>query len=120
MTDFNAADFRQCFPALSQGQCYLDSAATALKPQAVIDATVNFYSQDGATVHRSQHHAAQTLTQEYEQARALAAEWINAPRPADIIWTRGTTESINLVAQSYLRRSEEHTSELQSHHDLVC
>lgn len=103
MTDFNAADFRQCFPALSQGKCYLDSAATALKPQAVIDATVNFYSQDGATVHRSQHHAAQTLTQEYEQARALAAEWINAPRPADIIWTRGTTESINLVAQSYLR-----------------
>lgn len=103
MTDFNAADFRQQFPALSQGQCYLDSAATALKPQAVIDATVNFYSQEGATVHRSQHHAAQTLTEEYEQARTLVAEWIKAPRAADIVWTRGTTESVNLVAQSYLR-----------------
>lgn len=103
MTDFNPADFRQQFPALSQGQCYLDSAATALKPQAVIEATVNFYSQEGATVHRSQYHAAQALTDNYEQARRLVAQWINAPRSADIVWTRGTTESINLVAQSWLR-----------------
>lgn len=103
MTDFNPADFRQQFPALSQGQCYLDSAATALKPQAVIEATVNFYSQEGATVHRSQYHAAQTLTDDYEQARRLVAQWINAPHSADIVWTRGTTESINLVAQSWLR-----------------
>lgn len=103
MTDFNAADFRRCFPALSQDQCYLDSAATALKPQAVIDATVNFYSQEGGTVHRSQHRAAQTLTEEFEQARVLVAGWINAPRAQDIVWTRGTTESVNLVAQSYLR-----------------
>ncbi|CAH0243105.1 Cysteine desulfurase CsdA [Rahnella aquatilis] len=103
MTDFNPADFRQQFPALSQGQCYLDSAATALKPQAVIEATVNFYSQEGATVHRSQYHAAQALTDDYEQARRLVAQWINAPHSADIVWTRGTTESINLVAQSWLR-----------------
>lgn len=103
MTDFNAADFRRHFPALSQGQCYLDSAATALKPQAVIDATVNFYSQEGATVHRSQHRAAQTLTEAYEQARVQVADWIHAPRAENIVWTRGTTESVNLVAQSYLR-----------------
>ncbi len=103
MTDFNAADFRRHFPALSQGQCYLDSAATALKPQAVIDATVNFYSQEGATVHRSQHRAAQTLTEAYEQARVQVADWIHAPCAENIIWTRGTTESVNLVAQSYLR-----------------
>ncbi|AEX50808.1 cysteine desulfurase CsdA [Rahnella aquatilis] len=103
MTDFNPADFRQQFPALSQGQCYLDSAATALKPQAVIEATLNFYSQEGATVHRSQHRAAQSLTETYEQARTLTAQWINAPRAANIVWTRGTTESINLVAQSWLR-----------------
>ena len=88
MTDFNPADFRQQFPALSQGQCYLDSAATALKPQAVIEATVNFYSQEGATVHRSQYHAAQALTDDYEQARRLVAQWINAPHSADIVWTR--------------------------------
>lgn len=103
MTDFTPADFRQQFPALSQGQCYLDSAATALRPQAVIDATLNFYSQEGATVHRSQHHAAQALTQNYELARTQVAQWINAPQAADIIWTRGTTESVNLVAQSWLR-----------------
>lgn len=103
MTDFTPADFRQQFPALSQGQCYLDSAATALRPQAVIDATLNFYSQEGATVHRSQHHAAQALTQNYELARTQVAQWINAQQAADIIWTRGTTESVNLVAQSWLR-----------------
>lgn len=103
MTDFNPRDFRQQFPALSQGQCYLDSAATALKPQAVIEATLNFYSQEGATVHRSQHHAAQTLTDHYEQARMLVAQWINAPLPENIVWTRGTTESVNMVAQGWLR-----------------
>ncbi len=103
MKDFKPADFRQQFPALSQGQCYLDSAATALRPQAVIDATLNFYMQEGATVHRSQHRAAQTLTEEYEQARKGVAQWINAPRSEDIIWTRGTTESVNLVSQGWLR-----------------
>ncbi|WP_134706635.1 cysteine desulfurase CsdA [Rahnella sp. CJA17(1/100)] len=124
MTDFNPADFRQQFPALSQGQCYLDSAATALKPQAVIEATVNFYSQEGATVHRSQHHAAQTLTDNYEQARRLVTQWINAPHSADIVWTRGTTESINLVAQSWLRPrlqpgDEIIVSEAEHHANLI-
>jgi cysteine sulfinate desulfinase len=103
MKDFKPADFREQFPALSQGQCYLDSAATALRPQAVIDATLNFYTQEGATVHRSQHRAAQTLTEEYEQARTRVAQWINAPRSENIIWTRGTTESVNLVSQGWLR-----------------
>ncbi|TPG60718.1 cysteine desulfurase CsdA [Ewingella americana] len=102
MTDFDFAKFRLQFPALTHGQCYLDSAATALKPKKVIDATLEFYSQEGATVHRSQHRAAQSLTQKYEQARLRAARWINAPIAENIIWTRGTTESINLVAQNYL------------------
>ncbi|GBU11473.1 cysteine sulfinate desulfinase [Enterobacterales bacterium] len=102
MTDFDFVSFRLQFPALTQGQCYLDSAATALKPKKVIDATVEFYSQEGATVHRSQHHAAQSLTERYEQARAQVARLINAPLAENIVWTRGTTESINLVAQSYL------------------
>lgn len=102
MIDFDFASFRLQFPALMQDQCYLDSAATALKPQKVIDATVEFYSQEGATVHRSQHHAAQSLTEKYEQARVRVARLLNAPLAQNIIWTRGTTESINLVAQSYL------------------
>lgn len=101
MTDFNFSDFRDNFPSLKHGQCYLDSAATALKPQTVINATLDFYSQEGATVHRSQHRAAQSLTEKYEQARTRIAKLINAPLAENIVWTRGTTESINLVAQSY-------------------
>lgn len=102
MSDFDFTRFRLQFPALMQGQCYLDSAATALKPKKVIDATLAFYSQEGATVHRSQHHAAQSLTEKYEQARTRVARLINAPLAENIVWSRGTTESINLVAQSYL------------------
>ncbi|EIC83039.1 cysteine desulfurase CsdA [Serratia sp. M24T3] len=107
MTPFDFTAFRRQFPALreddSLSPCYLDSAATALTPQAVIDSTVNYYQNAGATVHRSQHKAAQSLTEEFEQARQTVADFINAPRAEDIIWTRGTTESINLLAQSYLR-----------------
>lgn len=107
MTPFDFTEFRRHFPALRQNGlqplCYLDSAATALTPQAVIDATVDYYQNAGATVHRSQHKAAQSLTENFEQARQRVAEFIGAPLAADIVWTRGTTESINLVAQSYLR-----------------
>jgi cysteine sulfinate desulfinase len=103
MTPFNPTDFRRQFPALKQPGIYLDSAATALKPQAVIDATQQFYSADAATVHRSQHRAAQDLTARFEQARQQVATLINAPQADDIVWTRGTTEAINLVAQSYAR-----------------
>lgn len=101
MTDFNFAGFRHNFPSLKHGQCYLDSAATALTPQSVINATCAFYSQEGATVHRSQHRAAHSLTEKYEQARGRVAKLINAPAAENIVWTRGTTESINLVAHSY-------------------
>ncbi|OMQ20429.1 cysteine desulfurase CsdA [Serratia oryzae] len=103
MTTFNPTDFRQQFPALKQAGIYLDSAATALKPQAVIDATQRFYSADAATVHRSQHRAAQDLTARFERARQQVATLINAPQADDIVWVRGTTEAINLVAQSYAR-----------------
>ena len=107
MTPFDFTAFRQSFRALSSEEslppCYLDSAATALTPQPVIEATVDYYQNAGATVHRSQHKAAQSLTESFEQARAQVAAFINAPRAENIVWTRGTTESINLVAQSYLR-----------------
>jgi cysteine sulfinate desulfinase len=103
MTLFDPSEFRRNFPALTNGGVYLDSAATALKPQVMIDATQRFYAQSTATVHRSQHQAAQALTRQYESARQQVAELINAPLPQDIIWTRGATEAINLVAQSYAR-----------------
>ncbi|MBH2797515.1 cysteine desulfurase CsdA [Serratia marcescens] len=124
MTPFNPSLFRQQFPALAQDGIYLDSAATALKPQAVIDATQQFYRDDAATVHRSQHRAAQDLTARFEQARGQVAKLINAPSADDIVWTRGTTEAINLVAQSYLRPrllpgDEILVSEAEHHANLI-
>ena len=103
MNVFNPAHFRAQFPALADAGIYLDSAATALKPQAVIDATQQFYSLSAGNVHRSQFAAAQALTERYEAARDRVAALINAPEGKNIVWTRGTTEAINMVAQSYAR-----------------
>ncbi|MBP2168092.1 cysteine sulfinate desulfinase [Erwinia toletana] len=103
MNSFNPAQFRQQFPALSDAGVYLDSAATALKPLTVIEATRQFYSLSAGTVHRSQFAEARQLTERYEHARQQVAQWLNAPSPQAIVWTRGTTDAINLVAQSWLR-----------------
>lgn len=103
MNAFNPAQFRAQFPALTDAGVYLDSAATALKPQAVIDATHQFYSLSAGNVHRSQFAEAQRLTARYEGARGKVAQWLNAPDDASIVWTRGTTEAINMVAQCYAR-----------------
>ena len=124
MTLFNPAQFRQQFPALADAGVYLDSAATALKPQAVIEATQHYYSLSAGTVHRSQYLAARKLTERYEQARSQVARLLNAPHAHNIIWTRGTTEAINLVAQSALRPllqpgDEILVSEAEHHANLV-
>ncbi|EMW0955087.1 TPA: cysteine desulfurase CsdA [Citrobacter freundii] len=103
MNAFNPAQFRAQFPALNDAGVYLDSAATALKPQAVIEATHQFYSLSAGNVHRSQFAEAQRLTARYEAAREKVASLINAPDEKTIVWTRGTTEAINMVAQSYAR-----------------
>lgn len=103
MNAFNPAQFRAHFPALNDAGVYLDSAATALKPQAVIEATHQFYSLSAGNVHRSQFAEAQRLTARYEAAREKVAGLINAPDDKTIVWTRGTTEAINMVAQSYAR-----------------
>ncbi|SMG40574.1 cysteine desulfurase CsdA [Cedecea sp. NFIX57] len=103
MTAFNPAHFRAQFPALADAGVYLDSAATALKPQAVIDATQQFYSLSAGNVHRSQFPEAQRLTARYEAARDQVARWINAESSTAVVWTRGTTEAINMVAQCYAR-----------------
>ncbi|MBD8454918.1 cysteine desulfurase CsdA [Serratia rubidaea] len=123
MSSFNPSVFRRQFPAVAQPGVYLDSAATALKPQAVIAATQQFYSSDAATVHRSQHKAAQDLTARFEQTRHQAAALINAAAE-EIVWTRGTTEAINLVAQSYARPrlqpgDEIIVSEAEHHANLI-
>ncbi|PVZ85337.1 cysteine desulfurase CsdA [Serratia sp. S1B] len=103
MKPFDPIFFRSQFPAIKQAGIYLDSAATALKPQSVIDTTQHFYSEDAATVHRSQHRAAQDLTLRFEHVRQQVATLVNAPSADNIVWVRGTTEAINLVAQSYAR-----------------
>lgn len=124
MTEFDFVAFRRHFPALSHDVVYLDSAATALKPDAVLEATDAFYRHEGGSVHRSHYAGAASLTEQYEQARARVAAWLNAPDADSIIWTRGATESINLVAQSYARgrlRPDDEilVSEMEHHANLI-
>ncbi|HXG23964.1 MAG TPA: cysteine desulfurase [Chthonomonadales bacterium] len=99
---------RKDFPILSQkvrGKplVYLDNAATTQKPQAVIEALVRYYSEDNANIHRGVHFLSQRATDAYEEARDKARWLLNAACDREIIFTRGTTESINLVAQAYGR-----------------
>jgi cysteine desulfurase/selenocysteine lyase len=80
---------------------YLDNAATTHKPSAVIDVLSRFYQQDNSNVHRGLHALSMRSTDGYEAARVCSAKFINAAEPEEIVFTRGTTESINLVAQSW-------------------
>jgi cysteine desulfurase/selenocysteine lyase len=105
---FDADRIRADFPILHQevnGQplVYLDNAATTQKPNAVIDAISDYYRTDNSNVHRGAHALADRATVKFEAARTKVAEFINAPDAKQIIWTRGTTESINLVAASWGR-----------------
>jgi cysteine desulfurase/selenocysteine lyase len=102
--DWNA--IREDFPILHERVhghplIYFDSAATSQKPRAVIEAIRNFYEHDNANVHRGLHTLSSRATEAYEQARQRVAEYIGASSPDEIIFTRGTTESINLVAQAW-------------------
>src|SRR6266513_3728737 len=97
---------REDFPILRQQVrghelIYFDSAATSQKPRAVIEALRNFYEHDNANVHRGLHTLSGRATDAYEHARQRVAEYIGAASPDEIIFTRGTTESINLVAQAW-------------------
>ncbi|MBF8451448.1 aminotransferase class V-fold PLP-dependent enzyme [Aeromonas dhakensis] len=97
---------RSQFPALAQEVnghplIYLDNAATTQKPQAVLDAINHYYRADNANVHRAAHALSGRATRAFEDARETVARFINAPRSHEVIWTRGTTEAINLVAQSW-------------------
>ena len=99
---------RRDFPILGQkihGKplVYLDNAATTQKPQQVLDAIVHYYSADNANVHRGVHQLSERATEAYERARAITQRFLNAARPEEIIFVRGTTDAINLVAQTYGR-----------------
>lgn len=113
------------FPALAQEVnghplVYLDNAATTQKPQAVLDAINHYYRTDNANVHRAAHALSGRATRAFEDARETVARFINAPRSHEVIWTRGTTEAINLVAQSWgmseLRAGDEIVLSTLEHH----
>ncbi|ATB45605.1 cysteine desulfurase [Corallococcus macrosporus] len=109
MSGFDVKKVREDFPILHQevrGRplVYLDSAATAQKPRAVIDALVRFYQHDNANVHRGVHVLSERATEAYEGARETVRRFINAGDVKEIVFVRGTTEAINLVAQTYGRK----------------
>jgi cysteine desulfurase / selenocysteine lyase len=100
---------RKQFPALHQlinkrQLVYLDNAATTQKPQLVIDRINHYYSQENSNIHRGAHFLSNKATEAYEQARKTIQAFLNAPEDYQIIFTRGTTESINLVAQSFSKK----------------
>ena len=96
----SALSVRDQFPAIPAGWHYLDSAATAQKPQAVIDAIANAYGRDYATVHRGVYERSAAMTQSFEAARVAAAGLIGGAEQ-ELVFTRGATEAINLVAASW-------------------
>src|SRR5512139_3560729 len=99
---------RDDFPILKQkigGRrlVYLDNAATTQKPRAVIEAVRRYYTTSNANVHRGVHTLSERATRGYEAARARVARFLNAREEREIVFVRGATEAINLVAQSFLR-----------------
>jgi cysteine desulfurase/selenocysteine lyase len=103
---------------------YLDNGATSQKPRAVIDALVHYYERDNSNVHRGLHALSMRATDAYEGARTRIAKFIHAADPAEIIFTRGTTESINLVARSWGQAHLQPgdivlTTEIEHHSNLV-
>jgi len=106
---FDVRKIREDFPILKQKMhgkplVYLDNAATSQKPQAVIDALLHYYTQYNANIHRGVYLLSERSTQAYEDARVKLQRFINAPDPREIIYVRGSTEGINLVAQTYGRQ----------------
>jgi cysteine desulfurase/selenocysteine lyase len=120
---------RQDFPILSQrvrGKplVYLDNAATSQKPHRVIDAVSRFYAAENANIHRGVHYLSEQATVAYDAVRARVARLLNAATPSEVVFTRGTTEGINLVAQSWARSrlrpgDEILLTEMEHHSNIV-
>jgi cysteine desulfurase / selenocysteine lyase len=126
---FNVTAVRRDFPILSErvnGRplIWLDNAATTQKPQAVIDRLAHFYAHENSNIHRAAHELAARATDAYEGARATAQRFLGASSPNEIIFVRGATEAINLVAQSWGRKNilpgdEIVVSHLEHHANIV-
>jgi cysteine desulfurase/selenocysteine lyase len=127
MTDWNK--LRDDFPILHQQVnghplVYLDNAATSQKPRSVIKALDHYYEFDNSNVHRGMHELSARATDAYEGARARVARFLNAAQPEEIVFTRGTTESINLVAAAWGRKNIKEgdaivLTEIEHHSNLV-
>jgi len=102
---------------------YLDNGATSQKPQAVIDAVSRYYAEENSNIHRGVHYLSERATAAYEEAREKIKRFINAPKTQEIIFVRGTTEAINLVAQSYgrafLKAGDEIIVSAMEHHSNI-
>ncbi|WIH23760.1 cysteine desulfurase CsdA [Photobacterium damselae] len=128
-SQFNVDAIVAQFPALndssnSHAMVYLDSAATAQKPQVVIDTLTRYYSGHNANVHRGSHSLTANATALFEQARTKVQQFLHAQSSKEIIWTRGATEALNLIAQTYGRQNlqvgdEILVSELEHHANIV-
>ena len=126
---FDPLKYRTDFPVLDQqvhGKplIYFDNAATTQKPRQVIQAISHYYENDNANVHRAIHTLGERATMLYEEARQKIADFINAPSARQIVFTRGTTESINLVAASwgeaFIKEGDEIiVSEMEHHSNLI-
>jgi cysteine desulfurase/selenocysteine lyase len=128
-TAMNVQEIRKDFPILSREMAghplvYLDSASTSQKPRQVIEAVVDFYERHNANAHRGIYPLGQEATDAYEQAREKVAAFIGAPTPSSVIFNRGTTESVNLVAHAWGRRFLEEgdevvLTEMEHHSNIV-
>jgi cysteine desulfurase / selenocysteine lyase len=122
---FPVDKIRNDFPILSQKVynhplIYFDNAASTQKPEAVINAITNYYKQDNCNIHRGVHYLSQKATEAYENTRKAVQAFINAPSSQEIIFTKGTTESINLIASSFgkkfIREGDEILISALEHH----
>ena len=107
---FDANKVRQDFPVLGREVnghplVYLDNGASAQKPKQVIDRVAKYYTEEHANIHRGVHHLSQEATQAYEEARETVCRFINAKHSYEVLYTKGTTDGINLVASSFGRKN---------------
>jgi cysteine desulfurase/selenocysteine lyase len=124
---FSVREIREQFPALRQliygkNLIYFDNGATSQKPQVVLDAINRYYSKDNANIHRGVHFMSQKATTEYEEARSIIQKYLNARKSEEIIFTKGTTDGINLVAFSYgelLKEGDEILITAMEHHSNI-
>jgi cysteine desulfurase / selenocysteine lyase len=126
-TPFSVREIREQFPALRQqvygkNLIYFDNGATSQKPQVVLDAINRYYSKDNANIHRGVHFMSQRATTEFEEARKIIQRYINAKSSDEVIFTKGTTDGINLVASSFgelLKEGDEIVITAMEHHSNI-